>query len=299
MDGGGCLVQQVGVKCDPAPSKWAYRFERLMLTPLFRLVLRVFLPFLLVFFVAGVWLSNEDRRDQLRMIANDFKSSIQSRPEFMVNVMAIDGASTGIAEDILEIVPIDFPASSFDLDLDHIRERVAELPAVASATVRIRPGGIMQVTVTERDPAVLWRTREGLMLVDREGFVISVVRTRKLHAELPLIAGDGAENHVEEALSIYAAAGPLLPRVRGLVRMGERRWDLVLDRDQRILLPETGAVQALERVIALNQAQEMLARDLMVVDMRLDNRPTIRIAERAVEEWWRIRQLSYGNTRDK
>ncbi|CUJ89752.1 cell division protein FtsQ/DivIB [Shimia thalassica] len=292
-------MQQVGVKCDPAPSKWAYRFERLMLTPLFRLVLRVFLPFLLVFFVAGVWLSNEDRRDQLRMIANDFKSSIQSRPEFMVNVMAIDGASTGIAEDILEIVPIDFPASSFDLDLDHIRERVAELPAVASATVRIRPGGIMQVTVTERDPAVLWRTREGLMLVDREGFVISVGRTRKLHAELPLIAGDGAENHVEEALSIYAAAGPLLPRVRGLVRMGERRWDLVLDRDQRILLPETGAVQALERVIALNQAQEMLARDLMVVDMRLDNRPTIRIAERAVEEWWRIRQLSYGNTRDK
>nr|WP_252733234.1 cell division protein FtsQ/DivIB [Shimia thalassica] len=270
-----------------------------MLTPLFRLVLRVFLPFLLVFFVAGVWLSNEDRRDQLRMIVNDFKSSIQSRPEFMVNVMAIDGASTGIAEDILEIVPIDFPASSFDLDLDHIRERVAELPAVASATVRIRPGGIMQVTVTERDPAVLWRTREGLMLVDREGFVISVGRTRKLHAELPLIAGDGAENHVEEALSIYAAAGPLLPRVRGLVRMGERRWDLVLDRDQRILLPETGAVQALERVIALNQAQEMLARDLMVVDMRLDNRPTIRIAERAVEEWWRIRQLSYGNTRDK
>ena len=116
---------------------------------------------------------------------------------------------------------------------------------------------------------------------------------------MPLIAGDGAENHVEEALSIYAAAGPLLPRVRGLVRMGERRWDLVLDRDQRILLPETGAVQALERVIALNQAQEMLARDLMVVDMRLDNRPTIRIAERAVEEWWRIRQLSYGNTRDK
>ncbi|MBU2944487.1 cell division protein FtsQ/DivIB [Shimia thalassica] len=299
MDGGGRLVQQVGVKCDPAPSKWAYRFERLMLTPLFRLVLRVFLPFLLVFFVAGVWLSNEDRRDQLRMIVNDFKSSIQSRPEFMVNVMAIDGASTGIAEDILEIVPIDFPASSFDLDLDHIRERVAELPAVASATVRIRPGGIMQVTVTERDPAVLWRTREGLMLVDREGFVISVGRTRKLHAELPLIAGDGAENHVEEALSIYAAAGPLLPRVRGLVRMGERRWDLVLDRDQRILLPETGAVQALERVIALNQAQEMLARDLMVVDMRLDNRPTIRIAERAVEEWWRIRQLSYGNTRDK
>ncbi|MEQ9693716.1 cell division protein FtsQ/DivIB [Shimia sp. SDUM112013] len=298
MDGGGRLVQQVDGKCDPAPSKWAYRFERLMLTPLFRLMLRVFLPFAIVLAIAGIWFSDQDRRDQVSAAYNDLKSSIQTRPEFMVNVMAIDGASAGIAEDIREIVPIDFPISSFDLDLNLIRERVVELPAVAGATVRIRPGGIMQIAVTERDPVVLWRTREGLMLVDREGFVVATAQTRQLHAELPLIAGQGAEERVDEALALYAAAGPLLPRIRGLVRMGERRWDVVLNRDQRILLPETGAVQALERVIALNQAQEMLARDLAVVDMRLDSRPTIRIAERAVEEWWRIRQLPYGETRD-
>lgn len=291
-------MQQVDGKCDPAPSKWAYRFERLMLTPLFRLMLRVFLPFAIVLAIAGIWFSDQDRRDQVSAAYNDLKSSIQTRPEFMVNVMAIDGASAGIAEDIREIVPIDFPISSFDLDLNLIRERVVELPAVAGATVRIRPGGIMQIAVTERDPVVLWRTREGLMLVDREGFVVATAQTRQLHAELPLIAGQGAEERVDEALALYAAAGPLLPRIRGLVRMGERRWDVVLNRDQRILLPETGAVQALERVIALNQAQEMLARDLAVVDMRLDSRPTIRIAERAVEEWWRIRQLPYGETRD-
>ena len=108
------------------------------------------------------------------------------------------------------------------------------------------------------------------------------------------MAGDGADRAVKEALQLYAAAGPLRGRIRGLVRVGERRWDAVLDRDQRILLPETGAVQALERVIALSEAQDMLERDLLVVDMRLAARPTIRLAEAAAEDWWRISQMTLG-----
>jgi cell division protein FtsQ len=66
--------------------------------------------------------------------------------------------------------------------------------------------------------------------------------------------------------------------------MGERRWDMVLDRDQRILLPGQDPVAALNRVIALDQAQDMLARDLSIVDMRLPRRPTIRLAQPALAD---------------
>ena len=288
----------MSAKCDPAPSKWAYKYQRLMLTPLFRLFLRVFLPFIVVFLATGVWLADEGRRDRLALAVNDIRTNIETRPEFMVNVMAIDGASIGIAEDIREIVPIDFPVSSFDLELDHVQASIAGLPAVASATVRIRPGGIMQVTVTERDPVILWRTRQGLDLVDSDGFTVARAKTRQLHPDMPLMAGEGAERYVDEALAIYRAAGPLSRRMRGVVRIGERRWDVVLDRGQRIMLPETGAIQALERIIALSQAQDMLSRDLEVVDMRLASRPTIRIAPRAVEEWWRIRQIQVGKSQE-
>lgn len=287
-------MQQVEGKFDPAPSRWAYRLERLMLTPLFRFFLRAILPFLIVFFVAAIWLSDEGRRDTLSSWVREVRSSIETRPEFMVNVMAIDGASESIAEDIREIMQIDFPISSFDLDLDHIREQVSGLPAVASATVRIRPGGIMQITLIERDPVMVWRSREGLFLVDREGFVVSAASSRAMYPELPLMAGAGAELNVSEAQELFAAARPLRAQLRGLVRVGERRWDMVLRDGQRILLPEVGAVQALERVIAINQAQDLLARDLAVVDMRLPERPTLRIAERSVEEWWRIRRLQVG-----
>ncbi|PSL21928.1 cell division protein FtsQ/DivIB [Shimia abyssi] len=288
-------MQPVDARNDPAPSRWAYRLERLLLTPLFRLFLRVVLPFTVVAAATLVWLSDQDRRDRLLMVYNDLRTEIATRPEFMVSAMAIDGASKGIAEDIREIMPLDFPASSFDLDLDAIQRRVTELPAIAKASVRVKPGGLLQIVVTERDPVILWRTYDGLALVDRDGYVTGPARARGLHPELPLMAGAGAERHVSEAMRLYAAAGPLAPRLRGLVRVGHRRWDVVLDNDQRILLPEYGAVQAFERVIALNEVQDMLERNLLVVDMRLAARPTIRLAEAAVEEWWRISQISVGN----
>ena len=81
----------------------------------------------------------------------------------------------------------------------------------------------------------------------------------------------------------------LAPRLRGLVRMGERRWDVVLDRGQRILLPEEAPVQALERVIALDGAQDILSRDITRIDMRLGARPTVKMSEHAAGEWWDIR----------
>jgi cell division protein FtsQ len=70
---------------------------------------------------------------------------------------------------------------------------------------------------------------------------------------------------------------------RGLSRT-DFRWDIVLDRDQRILLPAVGAVAALERVIVLDQVQDMLERDLATVDMRLSERPTIRMTQAATQE---------------
>ncbi|MDB4092115.1 cell division protein FtsQ, partial [bacterium] len=92
-----------------------------------------------------------------------------------------------------------------------------------------------------------------------------------------------------EARNLMKVAAPLGTRLKGLVRMGERRWDVVLDRGQRIMLPEQEPARALERVIALNQVQDVLERDLARVDMRLAHRPTIRMNENALKELWRIK----------
>ncbi|SLN26067.1 Cell division protein FtsQ [Pseudoruegeria aquimaris] len=277
-------AQQAAAPRDPAPSRVAYRMQRLWLTPSFRKFTMVGMPLILVALGTTIFFAGQERRDAVADRIAEIRRSIEERPEFMVKLMAIDGASKEVSEDIREVLPIDFPISSFDLDLETMRRTVEGLDAVADAELRVRSGGILQVEIEERVPAVVWRGRDAIEILDAEGHRVAHLVARAQRPDLPLITGDGANEAVPEALAILAAAEPIGDRLRGLVRMGERRWDLVLDRGQRVMLPETGAVRALERVIALNRVQDLLARDLVAIDMRNEKRPTLRLSKPAADQ---------------
>lgn len=271
-----------GLRRDPAPTWWSYRRQRIMLTPVLRALIRVGLPAFGVIFAFGLWFTSAANRDVLTEKVAEIRQSITHRPEFMVTTLDVTGAQAALGRAIAGLVTLSFPVSSFDLDLAGLRAQVVALSAVQDASVGIRPGGTLEIAVTQRVPVAVWRYADGLRLIDAEGMMTGMIANRSDRADLPLIAGDGAKEAIVEALALFAAAGPAAPRIRGLVRMGQRRWDVVLDRDQRILLPADGAVAAFERVVALDQAQEMLARDIAVVDMRNAGRPTIRLNRAAV-----------------
>ncbi len=238
---------------------------------------------------ALLWLSDAERREILVGTLADFRRQVEQRPEFMVQVLAIDGASDALAGEIREALRLRLPASSFDLDLEAIRVRVAAFDPVARARVFVRPGGVLQVEVEERTPAVIQRKPEGLVLLDSGGHTVQPLADRADRDDLPLIAGSGAGHAVGEALNLARAAEPLAERLGGFVRIGERRWDVVLAGGQRILLPEDGAVAALDQAIALDQAQDLLARDVTVLDLRNPRRPTLRMSAVAAKTLHEIR----------
>lgn len=278
-------------KADPAPSRWSWRLQRLMLTPGFRFGLRVGVPFVLTLTLGTAYFANPDRQQAISDSVADTRAAIQERPEFMVTLMAIDGVDTQMSEDIRANLALDFPISSFDLDLEAMRATITDLPPIAEAALRIRPGGVLEVDVTPRVPVAVWRNHSSLSLIDATGAHVAHIPFRVDRSDLPLIAGGGANTYISQALELLDVAAPLGDRLRGLVRMGERRWDVVLDRDQRILLPTENPVRALERVIALEGAQDVLSRDVARVDMRLGQRPTVQMNKNATTEMWRIRQI--------
>ena len=241
---------------DPAPSRWAYRLNRMWLTPAFRLAVRAGLPLALTAAVAGLWMADAGRRQALFDTYAELRSEFQNRPEFMVNLVSIEGASPLLAEAIRAGLGFELPKSSFGIDLGETRALVETFDAVERADLRIVAGGVLQINVTERLPALVWRAPDGVWLVDAGGHRVARIGARSLRGDLPLIAGEGAAASASEALALVQAAGPLVPRLRGLVRMGERRWDLVLDRDQRILLPEDNPVRALERLTPWSEVSD-------------------------------------------
>ena len=268
---------KTAVRRDPAPSRLAYRLNRMMLRPLIRRLVRIGLPAFMAALVAGIWLSDETRRAHLSAGIDGIVDRIQNREAFLVHSMEIEGASAVVDKGLRAMLPVDPPASSFDIDLESLRERVLKLDAVEAVDLRIKPGGILSAVVTERVPAVLWRHARGIELLDKTGHRVASATSRDVRGDLPIIAGEGADRAAPEALALLDAAGPILPRLRGLERVGERRWDVVLDRGQRIKLPEDGALRAFERAMAMDQAQQMLSRDVTVVDLRAEARPVVRI----------------------
>jgi len=276
---------------DPAPSRWAYRVQRLWLTPVFRSLLRVGIPAFLVVGGLGLYVTDPANIQRVRDSVAEIRRSVQDRPEFRVNLMSVNGATPVLAEEIRATLSLDFPMSSFDLDLPGLRERIEAIRAVASAELRIRSGGELAITVTERRPAMIWQAREGLWVIDGMGERVAPLLARPRLADLPVISGDGANEAAGEALALFHAADPLGERLRGLVRMGERRWDVVLEEGPRILLPADNPVTALERALALHDAQELLDRDILRVDLRDGSRTILQLTPQAMAELRRMREV--------
>lgn len=273
---------------DPAPSRLVYRLNRMWLSPLVRRLVRVGLPAFMLALVVGGILSDEGRRETISGGFAAMVDKIQHQPQFEVRLMKVEGASDILSRGIRDMLPVALPASSFDFDLNRLRDDIAALDAVAAVDMRIR-GGVLEVNVTERTPAILWRGPTGIEMLDASGHRTATVTARDVRPDLPVVAGEGADRAIPEALSLIDAAGPILPRLRGLERMGERRWDVVLDRGQRIMLPETDALRELERAIALDMADRILARDVTVLDMRNPARPTVRMGPDAMQDMLRQR----------
>ncbi len=276
---------------DPAPSRIKYRLERLWLTPIYRSMIRTGLPILIIFVVVANYLKDPETQTQLAASVNNARQMIEDRPEFAVNLMHIQGATEDVAEHVREAMPLVFPISSMRLDLAALKSRIEKVDAVKEAALYLR-NGVLDVEIEERLPLLIWRDGERLTLLDGEGTRAGTVKTRMTRSDLPLIVGEGAAEYSAEALKIFAATGLLAERVRGLRRVGQRRWDIVLDRDQTIQLPTVHPVQALERVIALHHARDLLNRDVTVVDMRDGRRPILRMTAAAMNELYRLRAIA-------
>ena len=281
MVGGGCIVrslrQKVRGNIDPAPSRVAYRIMRLLLIPRLRLIFTLGFPSILFFCATLGLFLNINVWENISAIKKDLKLAFVERPEFMIKVASIDGSSDELANEIREILPLDFPVSYFDLDIKYLHKVVNEIPAVASAAIKISVGGVLQINVTEKSPAFIWRKDNVMSVIDETGSFIRIANSRVDYPKLPLVVGEAADLAVSEISSLMQANEYFKDHVRAFIRVGERRWDLILENNVRIMLPQREFLAAFDRLMLMNEAGSLLSGRLSNIDMRLVVRPTVRV----------------------
>lgn len=276
-------MQQIGFpklkKRDPAPSRLGYKFSRWMLSPFIKKSVFFGMPLIILLLPVFIFLKDQNNKNLVEEIVLDFYRKIIERPEFMLSALSIQGSSDSLNAEIREILGLNFPISSFDLDLADLRNRVLSLPPVETAEVRLEGGSILHVNVKEKVPALLLKDDTGIHVLNKNGDYIRPLLSTEYGSKLPVITGEGAQKAASEAFILFSALYDKLDEVRGLVLVGGRRWNIVLKSGQVIMLPEKKSEQAVQKILILDKAEKILSRDIAVFDFRLPYRITLRFPE--------------------
>ena len=206
--------------------------------------------------------------------------SITARTGFAVDQIRVAGHKETSEIDILGQLDLDGWTSLIGFDAEKARERIAQLPWVESAAVRKVYPDEIEVRIEERKPFAIWQHGRELAIVEENGNVIAPFSGSR-HAMLPLVIGLGAPEKASAFINTVKNYPQLASRVKGYIRIGERRWDLRLENGVTIKLPEHGEVQAIEDILAMDKDNGVLSRDIAAVDMRLSDRLVIQLTPEA------------------
>lgn len=197
---------------------------------------------------------------------------------FAIERVEVVGNSETSDIDVLGQLNLDGSTSLIGLNVEQARQEISQLPWVENAEVRkIYPGTVL-VSLKERKAQAIWQNDDRLSLIDADGHEIIPYRTGH-DAQLPLVVGKGAETRVKDFIADVSVYPALASKVRAYIRVADRRWDLLLENGVRVMLPEFEPKKALAQIERLDQEQHLLSRDIMSVDMRLNDRVTVLLTE--------------------
>ncbi|ESX28120.1 cell division protein FtsQ/DivIB [Mesorhizobium sp. LSJC264A00] len=215
--------------------------------------------------------------------ADDIVQSITARTGFAVDQIKVVGNRQTSEIDILDRLELDGWTSLIGFDAEAARERIDTLPWVEVAAVRKVYPHTLEVRVEEREPFALWQQGAELSVIERSGAVIAPFSGGK-QALLPLIIGTGAPAKAPDFVAKINKFPELAARVKGYIRIGERRWDLKLENGITIKLPEDGEDQAIADLVRMDHDNGLLTRDIAAVDMRISDRLVVQLTPEAATQ---------------
>jgi cell division protein FtsQ len=176
---------------------------------------------------------------------------------------------------LLDAVRLARGAPIMAFDPEDAKRRIEALPWVRLATVKRMLPDTVLLGVVEREAIALWQHRGHFSPIDHEGTVIEE-RDLERFGGLLVVVGEDAPVHAAALLGMLATQANLLAQVSTAVWVGGRRWNLQLDSGIDVRLPEENPASAWARLAEYERTNQVLARDVEMLDLRLPDRLIVR-----------------------
>lgn len=190
---------------------------------------------------------------------------------FSLQQVTIKGRKYVAHDSLTKALNLTQGSSIFSIDLSALKQAVEAISEVRKVTIRRVLPSELQLTLYERTPAVIWQKKGQHILMDAEGVTLNADTYG--NPQLPLVVvGDDAPEQVAPLLALLKSEPSLMRDVRAAVRIGLRRWNLVLKNNVTVMLPEVNPEAAWKRFAYLVKDKALLTHAISIVDLRLQDR---------------------------
>ena len=211
-----------------------------------------------------------------RLVQGQFASA-----GFGISEIKISGQLLTSEASIVAALGLDPTVSTLTFDADAALARIEAISTIRSAAIRKTYPGELSITVEEKIPMARWRIGDATYLVDEFGG--PVARDDGSFRELPLVVGEGAADDAIAMIRTLERYPAITRDLAALSRIGDRRWDLIFYSGLRVQLPENGVAQALVQLDAYQATDQLLERDVTVIDLRVPGMVSLKLGELAIK----------------
>lgn len=201
----------------------------------------------------------------------------------VANIM-VEGRDHTDVDTLKAIINIKKDDPLFLFEPDSARDMLEKLSWVKSAKVERRLPDTIYVKLEERTPMALWQRNQRLSLIDTEGEVLTDSGLEEFKNYIVLV-GDDVPERAPEFLQLLSSEPKILSKVEAAKSVSGRRWDVTLKSGAVVKLPEEEVELALSRLSKMQDEENIMDKDIQVIDVRELARITVRTKPGAVREY--------------
>lgn len=213
---------------------------------------------------------------QLRSKLIEASGNISKTVGLIVREVIVEGRSKTKKSALLQALQVSEGDNILAINITEMQDRIKKLPWVKSARIERHFPNKISLTLFERTPMARWQTNRMLKLIDVDGDVIPRVDLTRF-SNLPIIIGKNAPKIAGQILKTLSNEPHLFRRVKSLTLVSDRRWDVQLDNQINVHLPEKNPGKAWAHLATVEQGHNIFGDQVQGIDMRLEDQLIIKI----------------------
>ncbi len=186
---------------------------------------------------------------------------------FSLEHIVVDGRIRTSRDGLLKKLKLKKGDFIYGIDLSQKIEFLKKLPWVHSVRVERRLPNTLFIKLIERHPIAFFQEKNKHYLVDTYGDIIGLFPLKDYPGFL-VASGVGAAKKLPDLIRKVGAFESVYAKATGAIFVSERRWDLILNNDLIIKLPENDLEEALKHIEELEKEERLSSRIIDTIDLR-------------------------------